>query len=161
MKKFIKFTLVAFAAAAVVAACQKPNANADEQKQDEQKQDEQKQDEQKPETATTADLYVVNTPGWAEPAIWAWGGTLSMSNWPTDGLDPEAEKVTEGGKEYVHYVLGEAFFADNIGILVVDKATSVQTVDAAGLTIKAGDKLYYEIGAEAGEDGKYALTVVE
>ena len=158
MKKIFKFALVAFAAAAVFAACTKPATNTNN---DEQKQDEQKQDEQEPETATTADLYVVNTPGWEQPAIWAWGGTVSMSTWPTDGLDPEADKVTEGGKEYVHYVLGEAFFADNIGILVVDKATSVQTVDAAGLTIKAGDKLYYEIGAEAGADGKFPLTKVE
>ena len=157
MKKIFRIALVTFAAAAVAVACQKP---AQDQKQDEQKQEEQKPEDQKP-AATTADLYVVNTPGWEQPAIWAWGGTISMSTWPTDGLDPEAAKVTEGGKEYVHYVLGEAFIADGIGLLVVDKATSVQTVDVTGLNIKAGDKLYYEIGAEAGADGKFALTKVE
>lgn len=158
MKKIFKFAVVALAAAAVMVACQKSAANND--KQEEQRQEEQKEDEQKP-AATTADLYVVNTPGWEQPAIWAWGGTISMNTWPTDGLDPEAQNVTEGGKEYVHFVLGEAFLADGIGLLVVDKVTSVQTVDVTGLNIKAGDKLYYEIGAEAGDDGKFALTVVE
>lgn len=157
MKKLFKFAVVAFAAAAVAVACQKP---ANDQKQDEQKQDEQKQDEQP--DVKTADFFVVNTPAWEAPVMWAWGNdAIKMpGEWP-NGIEPEAAKVTEGGKEYVHFVLGEAFIADGIGLLIVDKTTSVQTVDVAGLSIKAGDKLYYEIGAEAGEGGKYALTKVE
>lgn len=160
MKKIINFALVAFAAAAVFAACTKPAANTDEQKQEEQQQEEQQQEEQP--DVKTADFFVVNTPAWEAPVMWAWGNdAIKMpGDWP-NGIEPEAAKVTEGGKEYVHFVLGEAFIADGIGLLIVDKTTSVQTVDVAGLSIKAGDKLYYEIGAEAGEGGKYALTKVE
>lgn len=159
MKKFFNFALVAFAAAAVFAACQKPAANNEEQKQGE----EQQQEEQ-PEVKT-ADLYVVNTPAWEAPVMWAWGNNDAIKMpgaWP-NGIEPEAAKVTEGGKDYVHFVLDETFIGEGVGFLILDKAANptVQTVDAAGLNIKAGDKLYYEIGAEAGADGKFALTPVE
>lgn len=154
MKKIFKLALVAFAAAAVAVACQKP---AQDQKQDEQKQ----QEEETPAAATTADLYVVNTPGWEAPVLWAWGGAIAMpGEWP-NGIEPEAATVTVNEKVYVHFVLGEAFITEGVGFLVVDKTTSVQTVDAAGLSIKAGDKLYYEIGAEAGGDGKFSLTPIQ
>ena len=149
MKKIFKLALVAFAAAAVAVACQKPAAN------------DQKQEEETPAAATTADLYVVNTPGWEAPVLWAWGGAIAMpGEWP-NGIEPEAATVTVNEKVYVHFVLGEAFITEGVGFLVVDKTTSVQTVDVAGLSIKAGDKLYYEIGAEAGGDGKFALTEVK
>lgn len=149
MKKIFKLALVAFAAAAVAVACQKPAAN------------DQKQEEETPAAATTADLYVVNTPGWEAPVLWAWGGAIAMpGEWP-NGIEPEAATVTVNEKVYVHFVLGEAFITEGVGFLVVDKTTSVQTVDVSGLSIKAGDKLYYEIGAEAGGDGKFALTEVK
>lgn len=149
MKKIFKLALVAFAAAAVAVACQKPAAN------------DQKQEEETPAAATTADLYVVNTPGWEAPVLWAWGGAIAMpGEWP-NGIEPEAATVTVNEKVYVHFVLGEAFITEGVGFLVVDKTTSVQTVDVAGLSIKAGDKLYYEIGAEAGGDGKFALTPIQ
>lgn len=161
MKKLFKFAVVAFAAAAVAVACQKPanDQKQDEQKQDEQKQDEQKQDEQTP---TTANLFVVNTPGWDAPVLWAWGNdAIKMpGGWP-NGFEPEAGTTLIKEKEYVHFVLGEAFFGEGIGFLIVNKTNSVQTVDVAGLTIKAGDDLYYEIGAEANAEGKYDLTKVE
>ena len=90
MKKLFKFAVVAFAAAAVAVACQKPanDQKQDEQKQDEQKQDEQKQDEQTP---TTANLFVVNTPGWDAPVLWAWDNdAIKMpGEWP-NGFEPEA-----------------------------------------------------------------------
>lgn len=149
MKKIFKLALVAFAAAAVAVACQKPAAN------------DQKQEEETPAAATTADLYVVNTPGWEAPVLWAWGGAIAMpGEWP-NGIEPEAATVTVNEKVYVHFVLGEAFITEGVGFLVVDKTTSVQTVDVAGLSIKAGDKLYYEIGAEAGGDGKFSLTPIQ
>jgi hypothetical protein len=151
MKKFFKFAVVALAAAAVVVACQKPATNNDQQ-----------QIESGDDTPTTANLFVVNTPGWDAPAMWAWGNdAIKMpGEWP-NGIDPEAGTTLIGGKEYVHFVLGKEFFGDGIGFLIVNKTDKVQTVDAAGLTIKAGDNLYYEIGAEAGADSKFPLTKVE
>ena len=151
MKKFFKFAVLALAAAAVVVACQKPATNND-----------QEQIEQGDDTPTTANLFVVNTPGWDAPAMWAWGNdAIKMpGEWP-NGIDPEAGTTLISGKEYVHFVLGKEFFGDGIGFLIVNKTDKVQTVDAAGLTIKAGDNFYYEIGAEAGSDGKFPLTKVE
>lgn len=151
MKKFFKFAVVALAAAAVVVACQKPATNNDQQ-----------QIESGDETPKTADLFVLNTPGWDAPALWAWGNdAIKMPGaWP-EGIAPEAGVTLLGDKEYLHFVLNEAFIGEGIGFLIVNKTDKVQTVDAAGLTIKAGDNLKYEIGAEAGSDGKFPLTKVE
>lgn len=40
-------------------------------------------------------------------------------------------------------------------------SSEVVVVAAAGLTINDGDNLKYEIGAEAGSDGKFPITKVE
>ena len=150
MKKFFKFAVVALAAAAVAVACQKPATNNDQQ-----------QIESGDDTPKTANLFVLNTPGWEAPALWAWGNdAIKMpGEWP-NGIEPEAGTTLIGGKDYVHFVLGEAFIADGIGLLIVDKTSGVQTVDVAGLNIKAGDDLYYEISAEAGDGGKFGLTAI-
>lgn len=149
MKNFFKFAVIALAAAAVAVACQKPATNNDQQI------------ESGDDTPKTANLFVLNTPGWDAPALWAWGNdAIKMpGEWP-NGIEPEAGTTLIKEKEYVHFVLGEAFFGEGIGFLIVNKTNSVQTVDVAGLTIKAGDDLYYEIGAEAGGDGKFSLTAV-
>ncbi len=156
MKKFFKFAVVALAAAAVVVACQKPATNNDQQ-----------QIESGDDTPKTADLFVLNTPGWDAPALWAWGNNDAIKmpgEWP-NGIAPEAGVTLIGDKEYLHFVLNEAFIGEGIGFLIVNKTKTddknLQTVDVKDLTIKAGDNLYYEIGAEAGADGKFPLTKVE
>ena len=107
----------------------------------------------------SADLYVVNTHGWASPAIWAWGANIAMPGaWP-NGLEPEAGTVEVGGKEYIHFVLDGTYMGIGIGFLVLDKTTGVQTADVTNITIQNGDKLYYEIGAENG--GKYEIAPVQ
>lgn len=108
---------------------------------------------------SSADLYVVNTHGWASPAIWAWGANIAMPGaWP-NGLEPEAGTVEVGGKEYIHFVLDGTYMGIGIGFLVLDKTTGVQTADVTNITIQNGDKLYYEIGAENG--GKYEIAPVQ